>query len=72
MPESLEREAAPKQGNITYWPSSLLLCLKGSHASASGEDTAFYSCSEAPLEAQMWAPQPTAERGAGEPQRSPF
>ncbi|XDC81900.1 hypothetical protein R6Z07F_013073 [Ovis aries] len=41
---------------------------------ASGEDTAsYYNFSEAPLEAQqMWAPQPTAQRGAGEPQRSPF
>lgn len=29
VPESLGREAAPKQGNITCWPSSLLLHLEG-------------------------------------------
>lgn len=28
-------------------------------------------CSEAPLEAQMWAPQPEAERGTEKLQRSP-
>ena len=38
----------------------------------SGEDTvSYYSFSEAPLDAQIWAPQPTAQRSAGEAQKAP-
>ncbi|KAL4661785.1 hypothetical protein H8957_015213 [Semnopithecus entellus] len=45
--------------------------VKWAGSRASREDT-YYSCSEAPLETQMWAPQPEAERGTGKLQRSPF
>ncbi|GAB1293640.1 hypothetical protein APTSU1_000887200 [Apodemus speciosus] len=36
------------------------------------EEDTYCSCSEASPEAQMWAPQPAAERGAGKPQRNRF
>ena len=57
------RMSGRSPGSAVRWASS----------QASGADTAsYYRCSEAPLEAQMWIPQPATERGAGEPQRSPF
>ena len=47
--------------------------LRWAGSQASGEGTAsYYSCSEAPLEAQMWVLQPTAQRGARQSQSRPF
>ena len=52
---------------IGWTPGS---AVKWAGSGASQEDT-YYSCSEAPLEAQMWAPPPEAERGTEKLQRSP-